>query len=154
MITLTLYKAKTSLRLPSLPYFTKIAEATLKACHKKGTYTLSLAFVHDAEMARLNEHWLQRKGPTDVLSFSGEGSYLGEVIINLDMLKVPRIPAGLQRFCKERAVSVRHMVVRSTVHGMLSLLGFDHKEGERAHENQMLEDTIVQGFYGATSTTF
>lgn len=135
MITIALYKMKHAMHLPSVAYFTKVAKEVFAFCHQKGDYTLSLAFVDDAEMAGLNERWLQRKGPTDVLSFSGEPPCLGEVIINLDMIK---------RVITERKLSLRPVLVRYLTHGILSLLGMDHKEGEHAFEIQALEDNIVQ----------
>ena len=136
MITISFYKMKHKVRLPARKYLTKFVEASLTACQKGCDYTLALTFVDDAEMALLNERWLQRKGPTDVLRFTGEDGDLGEVIISLDMLR---------RVSIERHASVQSIVTRYIAHGVLSLLGFDHKEGEHADKNQALEDTIVKG---------
>ena len=135
MIQLTVYKMKHSVRVPSVTYLERVAEGALRASKSQGDVTLSLAFVNDNEMQHLNEKWLHRKGPTDVLSFEGEHPFLGEIVMNLDML---------QRAGHEHTISMRAMVTRYIAHGVLSLLGMDHKEGEHAFEIQELEDNIVQ----------
>ena len=132
-----IHKIKHAVHIPVNSYCKSVAEAVLKTVRQNPDCVLSLAFINDTEMAVLNQQWLQREGPTDVLSFNGEGNELGEVIINLDMV---------QRKLHEQGEKTKTVITRYIVHGVLSLLGMDHKEGPRAQEIQELEDTIVQKF--------
>ena len=80
-------KIKMSVSIHSLPRgfsqkaLEKIIEKIL-AGEKKKESSLVLLFLAPAKMAELNLRYRQKKGPTDVLSFSAlEAGYLGEVII-------------------------------------------------------------------------
>ena len=96
---------------------------------------VSVCLVSDAEIARLNEAFRRKKGPTDVLSFpavarrrpvrlrsSGaalkSGEYLGDIAIS---------PATARRYAKEngRTLSIELQVL--ILHGVLHLLGYDHE---------------------------
>jgi probable rRNA maturation factor len=99
---------------------------------------VTICLVSDAEIARMNETFRKRKGPTDVLSFptvarrrprrpapegrlSGRtkaGEYLGDIAIS---------PATARRYAKknERKLSSELQVL--ILHGILHLLGYDHE---------------------------
>jgi len=92
---------------------------------------LSLVLVDDSEIARLNGRYRNRKGATDVLSFSlleGEhpsyrGKLLGDVVIAVDT-------AARQARARHRGLDEE--VARLMVHGLLHLLGHDHERDEEA----------------------
>jgi len=77
---------------------------------------VSIALVAGAEMSRLNERWRGRKGTTDVLSFEGEGNFLGEIIID---------PAQIEKQSRERGNSFENELIFVLVHGLLHLCGLD-----------------------------
>lgn len=98
---------------------------------------VTVCLVSDAAMARLNENFRKRKGPTDVLSFpnvarqkavrlprrrpagnSGRHEYLGDIAIS---------PATARRYAKkqERPFSSELRVL--ILHGVLHVLGYDHE---------------------------
>ena len=97
--------------------------------------SLTVCLVSDAEIARMNEKFRKKKGPTDVLSFPTEarrrpvrvrrgsrpvkrGEYLGDIVIS---------PATARRYAKkhERKLSTELQVL--ILHGVLHLLGYDHE---------------------------
>ncbi len=87
---------------------------------------LSIALVDDDEIAALNRAHRDRRGPTDVLSFSlleGDhapyrGRLLGDVVISVDTAR--RQARGAHRgFDAE--------LLRLLIHGTLHLLGHDHE---------------------------
>ncbi|HEX2665618.1 MAG TPA: rRNA maturation RNase YbeY [Candidatus Acidoferrum sp.] len=107
---------------------------------------VTVCLVSDAAMARLNENFRKRKGPTDVLSFpdvrrrkpvrlprrmqasnSGGREYLGDIAIS---------PATAWRYAKklERPFSSELRVL--ILHGVLHLLGYDH-ETDRGEMDRM-----------------
>jgi probable rRNA maturation factor len=97
--------------------------------------SLTVCLVSDAEIARMNEKFRKKKGPTDVLSFPTvarrrpvrvrrgsravkAGEYLGDIVI---------APATARRYAKkhERKLSSELQVL--ILHGVLHLLGYDHE---------------------------
>jgi probable rRNA maturation factor len=87
---------------------------------------LSIVIVDDAEIAELNQRYLQRSGPTNVLAFPmQEGEFaaisphlLGDVVISADTAAREGREAGIPMVARLMAL---------LVHGILHLLGYDHE---------------------------
>jgi probable rRNA maturation factor len=105
----------------------KLVEKFLKLYNKKG-FDISIAFIGDAAMRALNKKYRKKDKPTDVLSFSGERKFLGEVIIDY---------AQIKRQAKVYKNSVQRELIFILVHGLLHLIGFNDKieKGRREMEN-------------------
>jgi len=90
---------------------------------------LSILITDDNHIAELNSRFLKRKGPTNVLAFpiredntnEPETSMLGDIVISLDAAMRDAIKAG---------ESLTKMTDRLLIHGLLHLLGYDHKRLE------------------------
>ncbi len=88
-----------------------------------------MLFTDDRRMARLNEGYLGRRGPTNVLAFpmaelAAESAFspmLGDVVISLDTARRESAEAGRD---------LEETVDRLLVHGLLHLLGYDHERSE------------------------
>jgi probable rRNA maturation factor len=83
---------------------------------------LSIAFVTDRAIARLNREHLGHRGPTDVISFgfapaAASGPVVGDVYI---------APAVAREHAREHGVGVREELARLVVHGTLHVLGHEH----------------------------
>jgi probable rRNA maturation factor len=99
-----------------------------------GRNSVSLCFVTDREMARLNRTYRKKKGTTDVLSFPWEernrpvslttrakelrGEFLGDIAIS---------PAAARRNARSLGRSLSDEVHVLILHGVLHLLGYDHE---------------------------
>jgi probable rRNA maturation factor len=105
-----------------------------------GEADVTICFVSDAEIARMNQAFRKKKGPTDVLSFPGvdrhapvlfqrhrkPGSarrakrevFLGDVAIS---------PATARRNAKKLGRSLPSELQILILHGVLHLLGYDHE---------------------------
>ena len=98
---------------------------------------VTVCLVSDKAMARLNESFRNKKGPTDVLSFptvarprpvrvrrrlhaanSGEHQYLGDIAIS---------PATARRYATSHDRTLASELRVLIVHGVLHLLGYDHE---------------------------
>ena len=98
---------------------------------------VTVCLVSDAAMARLNQNFRKRKGPTDVLSFptaakqkpvrfrhrphvtnSGRHEYLGDIAIS---------PATARRYAKKQERPLASELRVLILHGVLHLLGYDHE---------------------------
>jgi rRNA maturation RNase YbeY len=94
---------------------------------RRDRVVVSVIFIGDRTMARLNRLWKKRTGPTDVLSFNfnesrPEGFFLGEIYISIDTLI---------RQARKAGHSVADELSILLIHGSLHLLGHEHNEGER-----------------------
>lgn len=95
---------------------------------------LTICFVSDAEIARLNQRFRKKTGPTDVLSFPAvarkrtrrvrpasrtvAGEYLGDVAIS---------PATARRYARKHERKFVNELRVLILHGVLHLLGYDHE---------------------------
>ena len=86
---------------------------------------VTIAFVSDRAMVRLNKSWRGKSGITDVLSFpadqdefeKAEGTTLGDVVISI---------AQAERQARENGLSLEQEIAQLILHGMLHLCGLDH----------------------------
>ena len=94
---------------------------------------VTVCLVSDAEIARLNETFRKKKGPTDVLSFPTvarrrpvrlgsktvrAGEYLGDIAIS---------PATARRYARKHGRNFSNELQVLILHGVLHLLGYDHE---------------------------
>ncbi|MFO0968983.1 MAG: rRNA maturation RNase YbeY [Gemmataceae bacterium] len=85
-------------------------------------YEISLAFVDDPTIHRLNKKYLDHDEPTDVLSFPLSGpeakKLSGELVIGAEVA---------QREAAERGHDVQAELALYVIHGLLHLCGYDDK---------------------------
>ncbi len=83
----------------------------------------------DEMLAELNERYMNREGPTDVLAFDfGEEEFLGEVYVSVDR-------ASEQ--AAEHGVSTDEEMRRLVLHGLLHLLGYSHEQMESLYREYL-----------------
>ncbi len=108
----------------------------LTARYKLNNPEITLVFVDNRAIKKLNKKYLKKDAPTDVLSFPiGEKSangkfYLGDIVIS--------VPQAFKQ-----CISQKHGLERElellTAHGFLHLLGYEHSEGIE-EEEEKIED--------------
>lgn len=107
---------------------------------------LCLRLVEPDTIAVLNQQWMDKKGPTDVLSFpmdelspgregeeSAEG-YLGDIAL-CPQVAAQQAPAA--------GHSTEDEIELLTVHGILHLLGYDHAEPDEHQEMFGLQGRLL-----------
>ena len=90
---------------------------------------ISIVLVDDPQIAVLNEQYLSRQGPTNVIAFAmreGEFSHLtpqllGDVVISMQTAAAEARIAG---------VSLERRFRELLIHGILHLFGYDHEQSE------------------------
>jgi len=98
---------------------------------------ISILIVDDPRIEELNQQYLNRQGPTNVIAFAmREGEFadlsphlLGDVVISMDTA------------AKEAQIAATSMEQRFNellVHGILHLMGFDHETSE--DDARVMED--------------
>lgn len=84
---------------------------------------ISVAFVSNREIARLNREFLNHRGATDVVTFELEparGVVMGDIYIAPDVARANAADNGC---------GIREEIVRLVVHGTLHVLGYSHSDG-------------------------
>ncbi|MBM7509982.1 MULTISPECIES: rRNA maturation RNase YbeY [Nocardioides] len=107
---------------------------------------LCIKAVDEATIAELNEQWMDKEGPTDVLAFPMDELRPGlvdeepEEGVLGDLVLCPEI-------ARRQGESAGHGTVAEiellTVHGILHLLGYDHAEPEEHREMFGLQDELL-----------
>jgi len=90
---------------------------------------ISILIVDDPQIAILNQKYLERQGPTNVIAFAmREGEFsdltpnlLGDVVISVDTAA---------REAQEAGLSKARRFDELLVHGILHLFGYDHEDSE------------------------
>lgn len=106
---------------------------------KKGQ--LSILFVCDDEIRKLNRKYRKKNRPTDVLSFPMyERDCLGDIVISVDTAK---------RYAKRDDMKYEDKMKFLLIHGFLHLLGYDHeiskKEEIRMQKKEREYIKILEG---------
>jgi probable rRNA maturation factor len=144
----------------------ELARDVLGAHGVRGDAELSVLFVDEVAMAELNQHFLRREGPTDVLAFpidedeqiepgprspdslgpgpAGDGEpgdiprLLGDVVV---------CPAVARRNAPDHAGTYDDEMALLVVHGVLHVLGMDHDSGPEAEAMERRERELLDKFH-------
>ena len=116
--------------LVAIPPLRKFYE---RARHELGfaPEAVTIELISDRAMARLNETYRKKRGPTDVLSFPAKGAsetngaraphapeYIGDIAISPETAR-----RNARRFSRSLPEEMRILIL----HGMIHLAGFDHE---------------------------
>lgn len=141
-----LYVRYLSRKIINKPYLEDIAEKTLNMMHKKNA-EIGLVFVGKKRMKDLNKMYRGKDKVTDVLSFGNNGGKkdkfispretvenLGEIFICMERVKEQ---------AKEKGHSAKKEAGTLLIHGILHLMGFDHKRDEDARIMRRKENKLI-----------
>ncbi|NYG60672.1 putative rRNA maturation factor [Nocardioides daedukensis] len=107
---------------------------------------LCIKAVDEATIAELNERWMDKQGPTDVLAFPMDELRPGlvneepEEGVLGDLVLCPDIAAKQAETAGHTAEAEIELL---TVHGILHLLGYDHAEPDEHKEMFGLQDQLL-----------
>ncbi|HEY1132933.1 MAG TPA: rRNA maturation RNase YbeY [Nocardioides sp.] len=124
----------------------RLARFVMDAMRVHPEAELCIKIVDEATIAELNEQWMGKEGPTDVLSFpmdelrpglldeEPEEGVLGDLVLS------PTVAARQGETAGHGALAEIELL---TVHGILHLLGYDHAEPEEHKEMFGLQDDLL-----------
>lgn len=130
------------------PAVEAIVDAAL-SYFSKSNVELSISFVSDDEIQELNKIWRDKDMPTDILSFvqsdnvddidfwpeiEDDKNILGDMIISL---------SAIDRNCENFNVTFEEELTRILIHGVLHLLGYDHKTNDINEPMLILQEKIL-----------
>ena len=97
-----------------------------KFINEKKSFSLGLQIISNQEIASINKKWMQKNGPTDVLSFP---IFSNESLNNLDHIELGDIFISLE-MALQQSYEYKHSIYREMLwlasHGFLHLLGWEH----------------------------
>ena len=115
------------------PYTKTVREACVAAGVKKQDVTVVLA--DDAFVRDLNKTYRGQDKPTNVLSFSGDDDYLGDIVLAYETVV---------REAEEQDKKPKHHAMHLMVHGVLHLFGHDHMKRKEAEIMETKEIKILK----------
>lgn len=130
------------------PLVERIVNAALNY-FSKSAVELSISFVSDDEIQELNKVWRNKDMPTDILSFvqsdnideiefwpemEEDNNVLGDMIISI---------SAIERNCENFNVTFDEELNRILIHGVLHLLGYDHKTNDSSEPMLLLQEKIL-----------
>ena len=110
---------------------------------------VSVAFLDDPDMRRLNQEYLARDRTTDVIAFAlpdADGSTLGDVYLGWEQAA---------RQAEELGVTMQEELARLAIHGTLHVLGHDHPEGPEREQSEMfvLQERLLSQLLAEPATS-
>ena len=109
----------------------------------KNQLTINLKLISSNEMMKLNEEFREKRTDTNVLSFPADGEIqkisgeLGDIAISL-----PYVQSESKNLNRDLDDHMMHLLA----HGILHLLGFDHKEDQDANIMEAQEIKYLEFF--------
>lgn len=127
--------------------FTALARFTMRRMRVHPQAELCLKLVDEATIAEFNRRYLDKQGPTDVLSFpmdelrpGREGEPEQDGILG-DLLLCPQYAAEQAPILDRSVNDELHLL---TIHGILHLLGYDHAEPAEEREMFTLQERLLE----------
>ena len=117
----------------------RVVELTLRQ-HRVTEAQISLVFLNDRVIRRLNKQFLEHDYATDVITFALEDKGVdGEIYISVETAA---------RQAKEYSVSLTNELQRLVIHGILHLCGFDDATDKQRQEMHRQENIILNKEHG------
>lgn len=109
----------------------------IKSNFKLKASELSLVFMSQSKIKKINAEFRKVNKETDVLSFDGDGYVsLGELIFCMDVVK---------RKAKASKLPIKLYLMMLMTHGILHLLGYEHEESaQKEREMFLLQDKLMR----------
>ncbi len=124
----------------------KAAKETLNTACKVKEYNLEVSFLltSDSSIRLLNKNYRNKDKSTNVLAFPmnqnlfGENYIVGDIAISLQKILDESKNLKIQKY---------EYLSKITIHGVLHLLGFDHKSDKQYEEMNKIEQKVYQKIF-------
>ena len=124
----------------------KAAKETLNTAYKSKKNNLEVSFLltSDSNIRLLNKNYRNKNKSTNVLAFPmnqntfGEDYIVGDVVISLQKILSESKKLKIQKY---------KYLSQITIHGVLHLLGFDHKSNKQYEEMNRIEQKVFNKIF-------
>ncbi len=120
-------------------FFEKIYKIVLRGEKKKGNASLVITDLR--KIKSLNYSWRKKNNSTDVLSFvysekrNVSENVLGEIFL---------CPEYIEKLSKDERLNKKEEIARSFIHGILHLLGYDHRDKKELESIILKENKYIK----------
>lgn len=114
----------------------RTAQTVLQKLGYEKDTEISITFVKDSRIKRMNKDYRGKNYPTDVLSFSTAPDfpvvtdYIGDIFISVETAK---------RNADADKISLKQELITLLVHGILHLSGYDHENTTKEKTEKMMK---------------
>lgn len=135
-------------------HFSRLSRFVMDRMRVHPLAELCIKAVDEATIAELNERWMEKEGPTDVLAFPMDELRPGlvneepEEGVLGDLVLCPTIAERQGETAGHGTLAELELL---TVHGILHLLGYDHAEPEEHKVMFGLQDQLLAQWRAETS---
>lgn len=122
------------------------AKSLTRALRLKRASTITVNFVSEAAIQKINEKERKQKHPTDVLSFASaqEVRDLTPSTAEVDLGELVICSTYAAREARRRAIDPREELIRLLVHGVLHIEGYDHAHAEEEARMFALQERLIE----------
>ena len=115
----------------------KVETILMDELRETNAYDLTIIFVNETRMAKINLKHLRHEGTTDIITFDYTPPTLlhGELIV---------CPAVASEHADQYQVTLGQEIVRNIIHGVLHLLGYDDKESTARKKMKREENRLLK----------
>jgi probable rRNA maturation factor len=123
-------------------FFEKIYKIVLRGEKKKGDASLVITDLR--KIKSLNYSWRKKNNSTDVLSFvysekrNISKNVLGEIFL---------CPEFIEKLSKDERLNKKEEIARSFIHGILHLLGYDHRDKKELESIILKENKYIKKLF-------
>lgn len=122
----------------SLKEIERLLKLIRQALRERHDWTISIAFVDETTIRRLNRDYRSKNQVTDVLSFEHkENDLLGEIVICYPVAK---------QQAEDKKTKARDEVLLLITHGILHLFGYDHERVKEAKVMEVLQEWVMDEY--------
>ncbi len=122
-------------------FINKISIHTLNDHFKNDKIKINFILTNDKLLKKLNTEFLKKKKTTNILSFSNDNFlkkndyFLGEIFLSYEKCK---------KEAEKLKISKKNRIGHLVVHGILHLLGYDHKSKKDEKKMEYIESKILK----------
>lgn len=126
-------------RTLSRDYCARALQALEKVIKKPQQGSINLIVLDSKEMARMNQQYRGKEGPTDILTFSYYSPELtpqdtaGEIYLCLEKIKF---------YAQESGKTYKEQLEYIVIHGLVHLMGYDHETDADSREMERVEKKV------------
>ena len=110
----------------------------------KNFFSLSLQIINDNEISYINQKWMNKSGPTDVLSFPIISAF--DDTKDLNFLELGDLFISLEMALKQ-SLEFKHSITREMLwlasHGFLHLLGLEHNDENELNNMLNFQEYLI-----------
>jgi len=115
----------------------KVATILMDELLETNAYDLTIVFVNETRMAKINLEHLRHEGATDIITFD----YTTPALLHGELIICPIVAS---EHAAQHQDTLGHEIARNIIHGVLHLLGYDDSQTIARKKMKRQENRLLQ----------